>query len=91
MRNAGPFPYRQFVPKYWICQFVTSWYLFLADKMPLDAMNIIVHAINSVIMLIDVWIVSHPIRILHFYWPMLLGICYVIFNFIYYVAGGTSR
>lgn len=54
-------------------------------------MNLIVHAFNSIVMFIDLCIVAHPIRLLHCYWTILLGTCYVIFSVVYYLAGGTSQ
>lgn len=59
--------------------------------MPLDGMNVIVHVINSVLMLLDIWIVAHPVRLLHFYMPVTFGICYVFFSIIYFAAGGTNK
>lgn len=60
-------------------------------KMSLDGMNIIVHVFNSLLMLIDLCIVAHPIRLMHFYCPMICGACYIVFSIIYYLAGGTNK
>lgn len=54
-------------------------------------MNLIVHAFNSIAMLLDLWIVAHPVRLLHCGWTILFGLCYVIFSAIYYLAGGTAK
>ncbi|XP_018569577.1 protein rolling stone-like isoform X2 [Anoplophora glabripennis] len=32
----------------------------------------------------NLWIIGHPIRILHFVYPLIFGICYVIFSVAYY-------
>ncbi|XP_018568774.1 protein rolling stone-like [Anoplophora glabripennis] len=62
-----------------------------AKKMTFDAMNYFVHGNNSIMMMIDLWIVSQPTRILHFVYPAVLGIMYTIFSIIYYVEGGTTK
>lgn len=54
-------------------------------------MNYFVHGNNSLLMMIDLWIVCNPVRILHFLYPVIFGLFYVIFSVIYYFAGGTSR
>lgn len=50
-----------------------------------------VHVFNSVIMLIDLMIVGHPIKLSHAYWTMGIGLVYSIFSAIYFLAGGTTR
>ncbi|KAF5272835.1 hypothetical protein FQR65_LT00431 [Abscondita terminalis] len=60
-------------------------------KVEMDGMNIIVHICNSLIMFIDLFIVAHPVRLLHFYCPMICGACYIVFSVIYYLAGGTNK
>ncbi|KAK7793433.1 hypothetical protein R5R35_006991 [Gryllus longicercus] len=57
----------------------------------LDVLNVLVHACNSIFMLIDFLLVAHPFRLLHCYWPFLFTGCYVFFNFVYYEFGGTDR
>lgn len=48
------------------------------------------HAMNAVIMVLDVLIVAYPIRLLHVVQPVTVGLCYVIFSVIYYAAGGVD-
>lgn len=57
----------------------------------LDALNLMVHAFNSVFMLTDLFLVAHPFRLLHCYWPFLITACYVVFSYIYHESGGTDR
>ena len=57
----------------------------------LDALNLMFHAFNSVFMVIDLFLVAHPFRLLHCYWPFLISVCYVLFSYIYYESGGTDR
>jgi hypothetical protein len=56
-----------------------------------DAVNLMVHVFNSVIMLIDLMIVGHPIKLSHAYWTMGIGLVYSIFSAVYFLAGGTTR
>lgn len=57
----------------------------------LDAINLMVYVFNSVIMLVDLMTVTHPIILGHTYWTIGMGMVYTIFTAIYYLAGGTSR
>ncbi|XP_054278867.1 protein rolling stone-like [Macrosteles quadrilineatus] len=57
----------------------------------LDTLNILVHAGNSVLMLTDLIIIAHPIRLVDFYWPLAFALSYVSFNYVYFLAGGTDR
>ncbi|GLV43250.1 headbutt [Carabus blaptoides fortunei] len=65
--------------------------IFDVQQHPLDAMNIFVHGINSVLMMTDLFVVAHPVRLLHCYWPFSFAILYIAFNVIYYMAGGTDK
>lgn len=62
-----------------------------AEVNNVDAVNLMVHVFNSLIMLIDLAIVGHPIKLTHAYWTMGIGVAYTIFSAIYYLAGGTDR
>lgn len=72
-----------------------KFYSFLSDTFPeihkIDALNIMVHVFNSVIMLIDLAIVGHPIKLSHVYFTTGIGLAYGIFTGIYFLAGGTDR
>ncbi|XP_037960965.1 protein rolling stone [Teleopsis dalmanni] len=61
------------------------------DTHKIDALNIMVHVLNSVIMLIDLAIVGHPIKMSHAYFTTGIGLTYAIFTGIYFLAGGTDR
>lgn len=49
------------------------------------------HVVNSVLMLIDLIVVGHPIKIQHAYQTIGLGIIYMIFTITYYILDGTNR
>lgn len=70
---------------------LTLMLIFLSGFHKLDAVNVLVHAVNSMLMLIDLCIVSHPTRLLHFYWPLTFALSYVMFSAVYFIAGGTDR
>nr|CAD7573751.1 unnamed protein product [Timema californicum] len=56
-----------------------------------DAVNLLVHAFNSLLMLLDLALVSFPFHLLHIFLPVLFTLLYIIFTVIYYLAGGTSK
>ncbi|KAG5884152.1 hypothetical protein JTB14_011680 [Gonioctena quinquepunctata] len=62
-----------------------------AETMEFNAMNYFVHGNNSILMMLDLWMVAHPVRILHFLYTGLFAIAYMFFSVIYFVAGGTNR
>lgn len=66
---------------------ISSHYL---DKIPLDAANILSHAMNSVIMFMDILIVAYPLRLYHVIQPIAFGVSFGIFSYIYYVCGGVN-
>ncbi|XP_053628688.1 protein rolling stone isoform X2 [Cherax quadricarinatus] len=57
---------------------------------PVTALNAEVHIINSVYVLVDLWVVASPLRILHFYIPLCFMIVYLVFTLIYWAVGGTT-
>ncbi|XP_046999853.1 protein rolling stone-like isoform X3 [Schistocerca americana] len=63
----------------------------ISEQHPLDAVNILTHAMNGIMMTIDLLIIAHPLRISHMYLPLFFALVYVIFSGIYYLAGGTDR
>ncbi|XP_059475266.1 protein rolling stone-like [Neocloeon triangulifer] len=59
---------------------------------PLDFSNVRDHILNTVIVLVDLLVCAHPIRLLHIYQPMLLGLVYPAFTAIYhYMFHGVNR
>ncbi|XP_066247869.1 protein rolling stone-like isoform X2 [Euwallacea similis] len=55
-----------------------------------STMNFMVHGMNSILMFSDLCIVAHPIRILHFIYPVAFAIIYLTFTGIYYACGGLA-
>ncbi|XP_055903214.1 protein rolling stone-like [Eupeodes corollae] len=55
-----------------------------------DPYNILQHAANSIVMIMDHFVVAFPSRILHFIYPLAIGMVYLLFSLIYYFAGGTG-
>lgn len=87
---------------YWILYTIATVYSFIIticywtvvhnpEINKVDAVNVMVHVFNSLIMLIDLTIVGHPIQLSHAYFTMGIGLAYSIFTAIYFLAGGTTR
>ncbi|XP_062130347.1 protein rolling stone-like [Drosophila sulfurigaster albostrigata] len=55
-----------------------------------DLYNIWEHALNSVFMFIDFFLVAFPTHIMHFVFPICVGLIYALFSLIYYFAGGLD-
>jgi hypothetical protein len=56
-----------------------------------DFINIREHVTNLVITLVDLIVCAHPMRLMHVYQPVALGLCYSAFTGFYYALGGTNR
>ncbi|EDW52215.1 protein rolling stone [Drosophila sechellia] len=65
--------------------------LYDANESALDATNVLTHAFNSICMFIDLWIVAHPLRLLHIFLPVLFGVVFAIFSYIYHLCGGINK
>lgn len=48
------------------------------------------HAVNGILVLIDIWITAMPIRALQFYIPVGFGVVYISFAVAYDFSGGTN-
>ncbi|XP_078574524.1 protein rolling stone-like [Branchiostoma floridae x Branchiostoma japonicum] len=66
---------------------IAYWALLADDTGP---RSILFHAINCVVIVIDVSVSALPLRLLHFVYPSAFALAYVIFTVIYWVAGGTD-
>lgn len=63
--------------------------LFNADK-GVRAVTVILHGVNSIVMVGDTMLSSIPVRLFHVIYPMLYCIVYVMFTVIYWAAGGPN-
>lgn len=73
-----------------ICITIIYWGILFDDTHELNAVNVMTHGTNSLLMFLDMMIVSHPYRLLHVIQPIILGVVYAIFSVIYYFAGGVD-
>jgi len=64
--------------------------LFPGEDPPVSYQNVFVHGLNSVIVLVDVFISARPWRFHHVYMPVTFGLTYLTFSIVYYYAGGTD-
>lgn len=53
-------------------------------------LEIATHGVNSCLVLVEVLATRMPVRLLHMYQPLGVGLSYPIFSIIYYCAGGTD-
>jgi hypothetical protein len=52
--------------------------------------GILVHAVNSIAMFVQLLVVKHPMNFWHFIYPMITLIIYFTFTIIYYMIGGVT-
>jgi len=61
------------------------------DVHRLDFGNIHGHIMNSVLVVVDLLVTAHPVRLLHFIQPVGLAVTYTLFSFLYFCSGGTNK
>lgn len=69
------------------------WPLFYDPSKPKDLLthlNVVLHLVNGVVAVLDMWISRMPVRIYHMLYLMLLSFAYVAFTGVYYAAGGGN-
>ncbi|KAJ4450548.1 hypothetical protein ANN_01975 [Periplaneta americana] len=57
----------------------------------LSSLNLLMHAFNSVLMVLDLLVVDHPFRLFHFCWSLLFIVVYFVFTVVYHFSGGTGK
>ena len=56
----------------------------------IEAINFLVHGLNSIITITDFAVSARPCRLMHFYQPFVVILAYVAFSAIYWAAGGVN-
>ncbi|XP_012160364.1 protein rolling stone isoform X1 [Ceratitis capitata] len=69
---------------YWI--FISP----IDPQSPWALYNLWAHGFNSILMILDHMLVAFPVRILHYVFPLIVGVVYAVFTLIYYYAGGVD-
>ncbi|CAH1266448.1 Hypp3375 [Branchiostoma lanceolatum] len=54
-----------------------------------NASDILIHVVNSILVIIDILVSGFPCRVLHAVYPMGICLVYVIFTVVFWVTGGT--
>lgn len=66
--------------------------LYHQDNNQLDLNNVIVHMTNSLVLIIDIFVIKHGAKISHFVWPLLCGFAYLgLLTWLYPFLGGVNR
>ncbi|XP_063548459.1 protein rolling stone-like isoform X2 [Cydia strobilella] len=68
------------------------WTLVYDPKMhEINALNLLVHGGNSVVMLVELAVTAHPVRAAHALYGAGAGLAYGLFSAVYWAVGGTDR
>ena len=54
-------------------------------------LNFFLHSFNSLSCLVDILINRRPIKLLHFYLPLIYGAAYAVFSVAYWLSGGLGH
>ncbi|KPI95041.1 Protein rolling stone [Papilio xuthus] len=103
-RNTkGAFPW--YVKVYWVLYNITIPVAFLitvfywsilntaikkVNYAPNPTLDVMLHGVNSLVMLAELFLSAHPSRLLHVMQPLYFGVVYLIFTIVYYDAGGLD-
>ena len=70
---------------------ISFWLLIYRSlKREISVITIIIHAVNSIVMIGDTMLSSIPVRLFHVVYPMLFAAIYASFTVIYWACGGTD-
>lgn len=75
------------------CLITFTYWAILFHKDPgnvVDMNNVLIHMTNCVIVL-DIFIVKHKCSIAHFVWPLITGLVFLGFSYVYPSLGGVNR
>ncbi|VEN34542.1 unnamed protein product [Callosobruchus maculatus] len=89
-------------PCYWLMHTIATPIAFLItslfwcavydpEVLSFDANNYFVHANNSLMMLVDLLVVSHPTKLAHIIYPVSFAFLYMVFTMVYHSLGGVTR
>lgn len=63
----------------------------LLGEQKLTVLDFLVHGMNSIGMMVELFVVLHPMYLLHVFYSLSIGLTYLIFTLIYYAAGGVDK
>ncbi|KAJ2948100.1 hypothetical protein O0L34_g9896 [Tuta absoluta] len=104
--DDSPLPHRTRTPLlcrvYWLCHVIATdlafvitlvyWTLVHDPKIhEVNALNLLVHGGNSIMMLMELAVTSHPLRAAHALYGASAGMAYGVFSAFYWAVGGTDR
>ncbi|XP_055303658.1 protein rolling stone-like [Sitodiplosis mosellana] len=70
---------------------IVYWTILHDSKKGLTLAGVMSHAMNSVIMFIDILIAAYPMRLYHVIQPICFGTCFAVFSYIYHLCGGVNQ
>lgn len=70
---------------------VLFWALLSGFPVKSQVANIHQHVMNTVLMVTELFVVAFPMRVLHFIYPMMFGLTYMLFTLILHAAAVMSR
>ncbi|KAL5006078.1 hypothetical protein ScPMuIL_017236 [Solemya velum] len=69
---------------------ILYWALLYGPQITMTAVDAETHGVNSIYVLVNICLTGSPIRIYHFFHPLIYGVVYWLFSVFYFLAGGTN-
>lgn len=64
--------------------------IIFSGELPLQVLDLLVHGANSILMLIELLVILHPMYFLQVIYTLLIGVIYALFTLIYFYTGGKN-
>ena len=56
-----------------------------------QAVDVHIHGVNSIVIVIEMFLAAYPVRLLHIIYPILYGLAYVIFSLLYFATDPVNH
>ncbi|XP_071083146.1 protein rolling stone-like [Haliotis cracherodii] len=64
---------------------------FVFTDQNITVLRFILHGMNSIYVLVNLFITAMPVRVYHVIYPVIYGVIYTVFSVVYHVLGGTNE
>jgi hypothetical protein len=73
------------------CIVSAMYWMVIYKSEPIDSNNILIHATNSIVLIIDLFICKHPPKYTNFVLLVVVEMIYLLFTVVYQFAGGLDK
>ncbi|XP_067683857.1 protein rolling stone-like isoform X2 [Haliotis asinina] len=67
------------------------YWIFVFSDQNLTVLRFILHGMNSIYVLCNLFVTAMPVRVYHVIYPVIYGVIYTVFSVVYHILGGTNE